>query len=110
MRVTETTLVNARYCVLGSTNHSLPAADVNKRIVKEEMSDDDGTFVIDGTMEQIDPAVLSNLPQSLQLEVISKLRERKVQANREAFQKRQAEPKSFSDFQLEEYLKASQMR
>ena len=33
-----------------------------------------------------------------------------MQSNREAFQQRRAEPQSFSSFQLDEYLKASNMR
>ena len=33
-----------------------------------------------------------------------------MQSNREALQQRRAEPQSFSSFQLDEYLKASNMR
>ena len=58
----------------------------------------------------MDPAVLSTLPPSMQLDIMTKLREQKTYVNREGFQQRQAQPLSFSQFQMEEYLKASAIR
>ena len=78
--------------------------------MKDESSDDEGFVINDASLDQIDPTVLSSLPHSVQLDIIAKMREKKVQANREAFEQRQAEPENFSNFQMEEYLKASEMR
>ena len=58
----------------------------------------------------IDQDALKSLPPSYQLELFTRMKERKVQVNRDAFQQRQAEPQKFSSFQMEEYLKASDMR
>lgn len=78
---------------------------------ESEESEDAGDIAIaDALPEEIDPSVLSSLPPSIQLDIITKLREKSMQSNREAFQQRRAEPQSFSSFQLDEYLKASNMR
>ena len=61
-------------------------------------------------MDNIDPAILANLPPSVQLDVMTKLREQKTYINRDGFQQRQAQPLSFSQFQMDEYLKASAVR
>lgn len=63
-----------------------------------------------GNLDNLDPTVLSTLPPSMQLDIMTKLREQKTYVNREHFQQRQAQPQSFSQFQMEEYLKASAIR
>ena len=75
-----------------------------------ESSDEEGTILLPTDLDSVDPSVLSNLPASAQLDIITKMRERRVQANRDAFQQRRAKPQSFSSFQLEGYLKASNIR
>ncbi|GAB4814523.1 hypothetical protein N2152v2_001569 [Parachlorella kessleri] len=59
---------------------------------------------------ELDPEVLSTLPPSLQLDIIMRVREQRVTLNREKFEARSGVPASFSDFQLQQYLKASALR
>lgn len=54
--------------------------------------------------------VMATLPPSLQLELMLKARERQTVANREHFESYAAKPESFSNFQLQQYLKASNLR
>ena len=61
-------------------------------------------------LDELDPAVLSTLPPSLQLEFALKLRERKQAENREHFQKHTGQPQAFSSFQLHQYLKGTQLK
>ena len=61
-------------------------------------------------LDELDPAVLSTLPPSLQLEFALKLRERKQAENREHFQKHTGQPQAFSSFQLQQYLKGTQLK
>lgn len=61
-------------------------------------------------MEGLDPAVLSTLPQSMQLEAMQRLRERMTHANRDKFQQQAVNPSGFSVLQMQEYLKASKFR
>lgn len=58
----------------------------------------------------LDPAVLSTLPPSLQLDLLLRLREQRQAANREAFESRAGLPASFSHFQMAQYLAATQFR
>ena len=85
---------------------NLPAEDED-----EEEDGDEGDLIVAAEgLESVDPAVLSTLPPSMQLDIMTKLREQKTYVNREGFQQRQAQPLSFSQFQMEEYLKASAIR
>lgn len=61
-------------------------------------------------IDELDPAVLGTLPPSLQLEFALKLRERKQAENREHFQKHTGKPTDFSSFQMQQYLKGSQLK
>lgn len=61
-------------------------------------------------LDELDPAVLSTLPPSLQLDFAMKLRERKQAENREHFQKHTGQPQAFSSFQLQQYLKGTQLK
>ncbi|KAK9806600.1 hypothetical protein WJX73_007536 [Symbiochloris irregularis] len=60
--------------------------------------------------DQLDPAVLSTLPPSLQLELMGKLRESKTYRNREEFASRTGNPLGFSTFQMQQYLDTSAVR
>ena len=77
----------------------------------EDEDEDEGDLVVAAEgLESVDPTVLSTLPPSMQLDIMTKLREQKTYVNREGFQRRQAQPLNFSQFQMEEYLKASAIR
>jgi hypothetical protein len=78
---------------------------------EEDDEDDEGELILDASeLGNLDPAMLSNLPPSVQLDIMAKLREQKTYFNREGFQQRQAQPLNFSQFQMDEYLKASAVR
>lgn len=66
--------------------------------------------VLPDDVDELDPGVLSTLPPSLQLEFALKLRERKQAHNREHFQKHSGQPQAFSSFQLQQYLKGTQLK
>ena len=77
----------------------------------EEEDIDEGDLILAAAnMDNIDPAILANLPPSVQLDLMTKMREQKTYINRDGFQQRQAQPLSFSQFQMDEYLKASAVR
>ena len=59
---------------------------------------------------ELDPAVLSTLPPSVAFDLIVKMRERAVTANRAGFEQRTGKPDDFSSFQLEQYLRASKFK
>ena len=78
---------------------------------EEEEDIDEGDLILAAAnMDNIDPAILANLPPSVQLDLMTKMREQKTYMNRDGFQQRQAQPLSFSQFQMDEYLKASSVR
>jgi hypothetical protein len=54
--------------------------------------------------------VLSNLPTSLQLDILEKLRDAQQAANRGKFQQAAAQPAGFSEVQLQTFLKAAAFR
>ena len=58
--------------------------------------------------DELDPAVLSTLPQSMQFELLVKMRERLQNVNREQFAERQGKPAEFSTFQMKAFLKAAE--
>lgn len=77
---------------------------------EEEEVDEESLILAASNMDSLDPTVLSTLPPSMQLDIIARVREQKTYTNREHFQQRQAQPLSFSQFQMEEYLKSSAIR
>lgn len=77
---------------------------------EEEEIDEGDLILAANNMGSIDPAILSNLPPSVQLDLMTKLREQKTYMNREGFQQRQAQPGNFSQFQMDEYLKTSAIK
>lgn len=58
----------------------------------------------------LDPEVLSTLPTSMQVELLLRARERQTAANRAKFEMHAQQPSSFSEFQLQQYLKNSNLR
>lgn len=60
--------------------------------------------------EEVDPVVLATLPPSMQLEVMLRLRDRRTMANRSGFEERTGRPEAFSQFQMQQYLRASTLR
>ena len=66
--------------------------------------------LVPGGGVQLDAAVMSTLPPSMQLDLLQRMRDHKIFENREHFQQRAQQPGSFSSFQIQEYLKASAFR
>lgn len=58
----------------------------------------------------VDPIVLSTLPPSVQLDVMLRLRDRQMAANRGEFEQLSGKPEKFSEYQMQQYLKASNLR
>ena len=58
----------------------------------------------------MDSTVLSTLPPSMQLDIMLRLREQQMASNRDALLQRKDDPAQFSQFQIQQYLKASQLR
>lgn len=58
----------------------------------------------------LDPAVLSTLPQSMQLQIMEQMRDQLQAFNRDKFTSRSGQPENFSSFQLQTFLKASAFR
>ncbi|KAL3160299.1 hypothetical protein ABBQ38_009690 [Trebouxia sp. C0009 RCD-2024] len=86
-----------------------PAADLAP-MQESSSSDEEAEAVLPDDLDELDPGVLSTLPPSLQLEFALKLRERKQAQNREHFQKHTGQPQAFSSFQLQQYLKGTQLK
>ncbi|KAG0583390.1 hypothetical protein KC19_3G132700 [Ceratodon purpureus] len=59
---------------------------------------------------KMDPAVLASLPASMQLDLLVQMREQLVAENRHKFQKVAKAPSSFSQLQIEAYLKTVAFR
>ena len=75
---------------------------------EDEEEEEIDVFVPDG--ESIDPEVLSALPPSVRLEVITKMRDRRVADNREHFAAAHGKMQDFSRLQLETYLKGTKLK
>ncbi|KAL0021716.1 hypothetical protein WJX79_006455 [Trebouxia sp. C0005] len=90
----------------------VPIASAPNAVPMEDTSssEEEAEAVLPEGLDELDPAVLSTLPPSLQLEFALKLRERKQAENREHFQKHTGQPQAFSSFQLQQYLKGTQLK
>jgi len=75
---------------------------------EEEEEEELDMFVPDG--ESIDPEVLSALPPSVRLEVIMKMRDKRMADNREHFARASGQMHDFSSLQLETYLKGTKLK
>ncbi|MCO5578232.1 hypothetical protein L7F22_032070 [Adiantum nelumboides] len=75
-------------------------------------TDDDNEeyFMLPPTQGRIDPAVLASLPPSMQLNLLVQMREQLVTDNRKNFQKVAKNPASFSQMQIQAYLKTVAFR
>ena len=74
----------------------------------EEESEEEEMFIPE--TDDIDPEVLASLPPSVQMEVMLKMRERRVADNRETFQNVSGKMADFSQLQLATYLKSTQLK
>ncbi len=88
------------------------AADREARASSDDDDNDGGlAMMLPADLSKLDAEALSMLPQSLQLEILEKMRDAQNAANREKFQEAAAErPQDFSSVQLQTYLKASAFR
>ena len=71
-------------------------------------SEEEDIFIPDA--DDIDPAVLASLPPSVQMEVMLKMRERRVAENREHFQQLAGNMRDFSEMQMSTYLKSTKLK
>ncbi|KAL2645532.1 hypothetical protein R1flu_013119 [Riccia fluitans] len=67
-------------------------------------------IVLPSTVKGLDPALLASLPASMQLELLVQMREQLVAENRQKFQKASKVPASFSQLQIQAYLKTVAFR
>ena len=66
--------------------------------------------VLPDDLSSVDPAVLATLPPSMQLDVILRQRDAFQVQNRSHFEERAERPLDYSQFQLEAYLKSTEMK
>ena len=76
--------------------------------VESEEEEEEDMFVPDA--DDVDPEVLGSLPPSVQMEVMLKMRERRVAENREHFQSLSGKMQDFSEMQLMTYLKSTKLK
>jgi len=75
---------------------------------EEEEEEELDVFVPDG--ESIDPEVLGALPPSVRMEVVMRMRDKRVADNREHFAAASGKMQDFSALQLETYLKGTKLK
>ena len=75
---------------------------------EEEDEEEEDMFIPDA--DDIDPEVLGSLPPSVQMEVMLKMRERRVAENREHFQSLSGKMQDFSEMQMATYLKSTKLK
>ena len=66
--------------------------------------------VLPDDLSSVDPAVLATLPPSMQLDVILRQRDAFQVQNRSHFEERAERPLDYSQFQMEAYLKSTEMK
>lgn len=59
---------------------------------------------------ELDPSALSQLPTSIQIELMGKYRERQTMLNRSRFQETSSDAQAFSGLQMATYLKQTELR
>ncbi|GLI68761.1 hypothetical protein VaNZ11_013252, partial [Volvox africanus] len=103
----------------GGTLDAMPAAAPGDGVDGDEEGEDEDAdadllasmMVLPDDVSSIDPAVLSTLPTSLQLDILEKMRDAQMAANREKFQvAARVRPENFCAVQMATYLKASAFR
>lgn len=87
-------------------------SDDGRPVVGSDESDDENEeyFMLPPTQGRVDPAVLASLPPSMQLNLLVQMREQLVTDNRKKFQKVAKNPSSFSQLQIQAYLKTVAFR
>jgi 5'-3' exonuclease len=90
-----------------NVNHTTEAQEDSEK-VDDELSDEFLAMVPEEG--DLDPEVLSTLPTSMQVELLLRARERQTAANRAKFEMHAQQPSTFSEFQLQQYLKNSNLR
>lgn len=93
-------------------DEELNASDGNRPVVGSDESDDENEeyFMLPPTQGRVDPAVLASLPPSMQLNLLVQMREQLVTDNRKKFQRVAKNPASFSQLQIQAYLKTVAFR
>lgn len=86
-----------------------PGPSIPAMVDRDETSSD-SDLDLPEDFTTIDPEVLFTLPPSVQYEVLLKMREKHFGANREKLVTLTGQPESFSDHQMQSYLKASKLR
>ncbi|KAE8707616.1 DNA-repair protein UVH3 [Hibiscus syriacus] len=79
-------------------------------IPSEEDGDEDEEMILPAMLGNVDPTVLAALPPSLQLDLLSQMRERLMAENRQKYQKVKKAPEKFSELQIQSYLKTVAFR
>uniref|UniRef100_A0A7I4ABB3 DNA repair protein UVH3 n=1 Tax=Physcomitrium patens TaxID=3218 RepID=A0A7I4ABB3_PHYPA len=81
-------------------------------VEKQDLDEDDEEELVylPSTEGKLDPEVLASLPASVQLELLVQMREQLVAENRHKFQKVAKVPSSFSQLQIDAYLKTVAFR
>ncbi|KAE8689315.1 DNA repair protein UVH3-like isoform X2 [Hibiscus syriacus] len=79
-------------------------------IASEEDGDEDEEMILPAMHGNVDPTVLAALPPSLQLDLLSQMRERSMVENRQKYQKVKKAPEKFSELQIQSYLKTVAFR
>ncbi|KAG8384799.1 hypothetical protein BUALT_Bualt04G0156000 [Buddleja alternifolia] len=77
---------------------------------EDEDEDDDEEMILPEMHGKVDPAILAALPPSMQLDLLVQMRERLMAENRQKYQKVKKAPASFSELQIQSYLKTVAFR
>ena len=84
------------------------ASETSEEESESEEEEEEDMFIPDA--DDIDPTVLASLPPSVQMEVMLKMRERRVVENREHFQRLSGDMTGFAEMQMATYLKSTQLK
>jgi 5'-3' exonuclease len=83
-------------------------AEASEESEESEEEEEEDMFIPDA--DDVDPEVLGSLPPSVQMEVMLKMRERRVAENREHFQSLSGKMRDFSEMQMATYLKSTKLK
>eukprot|EP00252_Welwitschia_mirabilis_P021245 TRINITY_DN5382_c0_g1_i1.p1 TRINITY_DN5382_c0_g1~~TRINITY_DN5382_c0_g1_i1.p1 ORF type:complete len:1520 (-),score=430.47 TRINITY_DN5382_c0_g1_i1:9-4568(-) len=73
-------------------------------------SSDEEQIILPTFQGEVDPSVLAVLPPSMQLDLLAQMREQQMAMNRQKFRRVRKAPASFSELQIESYLKTVAFR
>ncbi|CAN4081724.1 unnamed protein product [Withania somnifera] len=77
---------------------------------ENDNTDEEEEMILPATQGKVDPSVLAALPPSMQLDLLSQMRERLMAENRQNYQKVKKVPEKFSELQIQAYLKTVAFR